>query len=316
LRLPGTHAPAFALRCTYFHIPAYGAPAGLSSPRGVILAGNITDRLRGARFPPSHARPAMKIKLTGHAEIDQQHSILESSMGSLAVFCSGSPRYPDVSCEHCSAYKRQCCDRELASLSRELTAFLVGHTTYEERLMELLPPTPRCQEHIRRHKLAHARIAGQLHSLSTQTTRRNPAAMRERIIAIVMDWLGSHTSLADDGSVSRLGHATSPEIDFDGELVAILDEHVFHNRPVKGKVSARAEAKFEKGRLENRRRFESLSPAQRAVFWLVVDGKRNADIAKSLGISVNTIKTHRSAMFQKMEVRSALELAKRADWLR
>jgi DNA-binding CsgD family transcriptional regulator len=69
-------------------------------------------------------------------------------------------------------------------------------------------------------------------------------------------------------------------------------------------------------KLEVRGRFESLSPAQRRVFWLVFGGKTNREIGNELGISVNTIKTHRAAIFQKMDVKSLLELVKKADLLR
>jgi len=113
-----------------------------------------------------------------------------------------------------------------------------------------------------------------------------------------------------------LGNSTEPKIDFDGELVAMLDQHVFPNRPTMAKISSGTNLGLQRKKLEVRGRFESLSPNQRAVFWLVVSGKKNRDIAGELGITVNTVKTHRAAVFQKMEVGSALELVKKADVLR
>jgi DNA-binding CsgD family transcriptional regulator len=65
-----------------------------------------------------------------------------------------------------------------------------------------------------------------------------------------------------------------------------------------------------------RGRFESLTAAQRKVYWLVIAGRKNPEIATALAISINTVKSHRSAIFQKFEVSSVLELVKKTDALR
>jgi DNA-binding NarL/FixJ family response regulator len=132
---------------------------------------------------------------------------------------------------------------------------------------------------------------------------------------VVGNWLGDHSTLFDTRLV-RLGKADLPKIDFDSELVTMLDQHVFPNRPTRSKLSSNSSAAFRVKKLEVRGRFESLSPAQRRVFWLVFGGKTNREIGNELGISVNTIKTHRAAIFQKMDVKSLLELVKKADLLR
>jgi two-component system response regulator DctR len=44
---------------------------------------------------------------------------------------------------------------------------------------------------------------------------------------------------------------------------------------------------------------------------LIVDGRANKQIADSLDISVRTVEVHRSRVFDKMAVRSAVELANR-----
>ncbi len=53
---------------------------------------------------------------------------------------------------------------------------------------------------------------------------------------------------------------------------------------------------FRVKKLEVRGCFESLSPAQRRVFWLIFGGQTNREIGNELGVSVNTIKTHRAAI--------------------
>jgi len=127
--------------------------------------------------------------------------------------------------------------------------------------------------------------------------------------------VGDHSTLFDTRLVS-LVKIDSTKIEFDGELVMMLDEYVFPNRPTKSNASMRVKGVLQAKKLETRGRFESLSVAQRKVFWLVVGGKTTREIGQMLNVSVNTIKTHRAAIFNKMEVKTALELVKKADVLR
>lgn len=258
------------------------------------------------------------INSTGHAEIDQQHELLDSMVEQLAAFCAEAKRDPDITCERCGTPKQQHCRRELGSLVGELGAFLIGHSAYEEKMMDLLPETPSCQAHIKAHKAAHEGVAKQLKKLSQQVETDSPRVVGDRTWQTIGDWLGNHSALFDHRLV-RLGKSTkssSPEISFDDELVIMLDQHVFPNRPTRRSVSPESKQTTQRMRLEVRGRFESLSPAQREVFWRVVGGKKNTEIASELGISINTVKTHRSAIFQKMDVSSVVELVRKTDVLR
>lgn len=258
----------------------------------------------------------MMITVTGHAEIDQQHELLENTLGRLAVFCSEAAHHPNITCDACNAIKQKHCRSVLTSIAGELGAFLAGHSAYEEKMMELLPPTPSCQSHVKAHKAAHEGIARQLKKLCLQVADDcSPRKVGTLIMRVVGDWLGDHSNHFDARLVN-LGGQGSPKIDFDSELVTMLDRHVFPNRPTKSKGNSATTAAMRGRKLEVRGRFESLSPAQRAVFWLVVSGKTNREIADELRVSVNTIKTHRAAVFQKMEVTTAMELVKKADVLR
>jgi DNA-binding NarL/FixJ family response regulator len=73
----------------------------------------------------------------------------------------------------------------------------------------------------------------------------------------------------------------------------------------------------EKGRYEDEwilRLVSALTPQQRAVFKLVVEGRLNKQIAYELGISLSTVKAHVSAVLAKLRVVSrtqAVILAKR-----
>lgn len=52
-----------------------------------------------------------------------------------------------------------------------------------------------------------------------------------------------------------------------------------------------------------------LSPRQREVCELVAQGMREQEIAERVGISVHTVKVHKSLAYRKLGVRNAVELA-------
>ena len=59
------------------------------------------------------------------------------------------------------------------------------------------------------------------------------------------------------------------------------------------------------------RALAELTEREREVLQLVIEGKSNKLIADALGISVRTVEVHRARVFDKMEVKSAVELANR-----
>lgn len=58
-----------------------------------------------------------------------------------------------------------------------------------------------------------------------------------------------------------------------------------------------------------RRALAELTDREREVMQLVIDGKPNKLIAEALQISVRTVEVHRARVFDKMDVKSAVELA-------
>jgi len=58
-------------------------------------------------------------------------------------------------------------------------------------------------------------------------------------------------------------------------------------------------------------RVAELTDRERDVMRLVVEGLPNKLIADQLAISVRTVEVHRARVFDKMEVKSAVELANR-----
>jgi DNA-binding NarL/FixJ family response regulator len=55
--------------------------------------------------------------------------------------------------------------------------------------------------------------------------------------------------------------------------------------------------------------FSALTPRERDVMDYVARGKPNKIIAAELGVSQRTVEAHRARIFQKMQVRNAVELA-------
>jgi two-component system, LuxR family, response regulator DctR len=65
-----------------------------------------------------------------------------------------------------------------------------------------------------------------------------------------------------------------------------------------------------------RSRLDRLTARERDVMDLILQGKLNKIIADELGISMRTVEVHRSNVFSKMGVRSAVELARLLENLR
>ena len=71
-----------------------------------------------------------------------------------------------------------------------------------------------------------------------------------------------------------------------------------------------AEAITRQRALQNvRRRLGELTEREREVMHCVIDGRPNKLIADVLNISVRTVEVHRARVFEKMDVKSAVELA-------
>lgn len=67
---------------------------------------------------------------------------------------------------------------------------------------------------------------------------------------------------------------------------------------------------------EIRNRLESLTPREREVLYLLVEGMLNKQIAAQLGTVEKTIKVHRARVMAKMQVRSPTALVRLVDQLR
>ncbi len=86
----------------------------------------------------------------------------------------------------------------------------------------------------------------------------------------------------------------------DNALVDRVEQALTHSAAIVHAQQARARL---------RQRLAELTERERAVMQLVVEGLPNKRIADQLDISVRTVEVHRARVFDKMEVKSAVELA-------
>jgi two-component system, LuxR family, response regulator FixJ len=63
-------------------------------------------------------------------------------------------------------------------------------------------------------------------------------------------------------------------------------------------------------------RLASLTPREREVLDLIIDGRRNREIADSLGVSIGTVADHRQRVMRKMNARTALDLVRMVSMCR
>jgi two-component system response regulator DctR len=86
----------------------------------------------------------------------------------------------------------------------------------------------------------------------------------------------------------------------DNALVDRIEQAIARSAQVLAALQARQKLKA---------RFQDLTERERDVMGLVVEGLPNKLIADQLDISVRTVEVHRARVFDKMEVKSAVELA-------
>ena len=76
-------------------------------------------------------------------------------------------------------------------------------------------------------------------------------------------------------------------------------------------AAQRAGARAPRGAGAGARALAELTERERDVMRLVIEGRPNKLIADALDISVRTVEVHRARVFEKMDVKSAVELANR-----
>jgi len=88
-------------------------------------------------------------------------------------------------------------------------------------------------------------------------------------------------------------------------------EKPFNDNQLMDRVLEALQASLDTGAQDAiRERLEGLSSREREVLDLILSGKMNKVIADELGISMRTVEVHRAHIFDKMNVKTAVELAR------
>ena len=169
--------------------------------------------------------------------------------------------------------------------------------------------------HIDRHKKSHNHINAVMRRLIKHAERTNPRDLCDLLIVVSREWLLDHTATYDSDLAQKL-EIEDPCGGYDKQLVTMLDTLVFRNRPTHAAFSKEINVALRRATSEARMCFARLSTVQRRVFSLIITGINTPGIAETLGISTNTVKTHRTAIYRKMEVCSLVELIHKAGLLR
>jgi len=91
---------------------------------------------------------------------------------------------------------------------------------------------------------------------------------------------------------------------------ALLRGEVFFTTPMAAAIYA---AEFQGSKMRRNARSQSqLTPREREILQLLVEGCKNRDVAKTLNISVKTAETHRARIMAKLEMDSVTELVRYA----
>ena len=87
-----------------------------------------------------------------------------------------------------------------------------------------------------------------------------------------------------------------------------VSDNAMVDRVVQAIAQSASVLQEQSGRTAIERRMGELTERERAVMQRVMDGLPNKRVASELGISVRTVEVHRARVFEKMQVKSAVEL--------
>ena len=127
-------------------------------------------------------------------------------------------------------------------------------------------------------------------------------ALREQASALLVIFLSGHGDIPMAVQAMKDGAFDFLQKPFrDQELIDRINAALKQDAENRAELQKHADLK---------RRMESLTPREREVMALVVDGKANKVIAIDLGLSERTVEIHRANVMEKMGARSVAHLVK------
>lgn len=111
------------------------------------------------------------------------------------------------------------------------------------------------------------------------------------------------------------GDVDSARQAFRSQALDFLEKPVDEQRllqAIEEACASQTEAQHQRrGSDEHARRYATLTPREREIMQLVVDGRHNRDIAELLGISVRTVEVHKSRLMDKLDAASIADLVRK-----
>jgi FixJ family two-component response regulator len=129
-------------------------------------------------------------------------------------------------------------------------------------------------------------------------------ALKQRAIDLPVVVITGHGDVAMAVRAMKAGAADFIEKPF--------NDQVFIDAVQRALALRRSRAPVLADRAEIERRIRSLSPREREVMQLVVEGRPNKVVATRLGLSTRTVEVHRAKVMDKMQARSLAELVRMA----
>lgn len=164
-------------------------------------------------------------------------------------------------------------------------------------------------------RILHANAAAQPMLVAGDPIREVGGRLQLRDELVAGQLMGAIRGVTDEAALGRRGLGI-PTRRLDGSALTATVMPL-ERRTSRGGVSARAAAavliatsaplELPAGALSL---LYDLTPAEVRVFELVIEGKSNVAIARALGVSPSTVKTHMNRMFDKLGVRTRLELVR------
>ena len=127
-------------------------------------------------------------------------------------------------------------------------------------------------------------------------------ALNERDAPQPIIFMSGHADVAMAVKAMKAGAADFLEKPVDGELLVETIRHWAQH--------ALQTHQAHRGRAQNIIKLQRLTPREREIMNLLVEGKQNKQIASLLGISCRTVEAHRSKLMKKLGARSVSEVVR------
>jgi len=127
--------------------------------------------------------------------IDRDHRALTKLIEGVGRICTETAQ-PD--CDRCPAQRYAACIAAVADVGGRVMVFLLDHFAYEERLMRLLPQTPRVHRHCLDHRGEHVEFSTRYNGFVSRLGSDSLLAGAQGLEELVIAWTREHALKYDE----------------------------------------------------------------------------------------------------------------------